>query len=504
MNNILALYYRLSLADHGKEEFDISNSIKNQEILLKDYVRNHTDLQQYELMEFYDDGYSGTNFQRPAIQKIFDLMKLGKIKCIIVKDFSRFGRNYIEVGTYLEQIFPFLKVRFISVNDHFDSNKDNAAGAIDVGFKNLMHDYYSKNMGKKIAQAKKFKAENGTMRIPAFFGYKKAEDNFSLVIDMEAAEVVRILFRKRLEGLSLRDIAKFMNARGIFTPGQYRLQLYNAVTMPFKLWNANIVAQILKDIRYTGTFVYGKRKSFDFRCRRMPESTWIVVKECFEPIISQEIFDAVSKTMYSRDTQRNIHSKIKPLFSGKLQCGYCGNTLKKRRTGYKCTTGESLKHSNCPKIIYREELFINIVLQSLNKFIEVTDFRKYFTAEKDTDEIERLNGLLVKCQSDILCAYEMYSDEKMTRSEYMEKHGILKRKKEEIISSLDSIKNGRIDVEKKEKISMILSEHISDGKIVCVTPDLLDTFIEKLVVYDNERIEVVWRYRDVFTKYKEK
>lgn len=150
MSEYLALYKRLSLKDGDKKEQDVSNSIENQSKLLYSYIHSHPEFAEYEVLEFVDDGYSGTNFNRPDVMRMLDMVKAGQIKVIIVKDLSRFGRNYVEVGTYLETVFPFLHVRFISILDNFDSKYQTAVGDMVLGFKNIRCDYYSKWLSKRI------------------------------------------------------------------------------------------------------------------------------------------------------------------------------------------------------------------------------------------------------------------------------------------------------------------------------------------------------------------
>ena len=500
MSNTLVLYYRLSLADADREEADVSNSIKNQKSLLKEYVRNHEDLLEYEIMEVCDDGYSGTNFQRPGIQKVLDLVKEGDVKCILVKDLSRFGRNYIEVGVYLEQIFPFLKVRFISVNDNFDSNRDSAAGAIDLGFKNLMHDYYSKSMGKKISQAKRFRAQQGTIIMPAFYGYKKAEDDSgSLVIDGEAAENVRMIFQKRLEGFSLRDIAKYMNDQKIPTPSIRKNQLAGSKIVYAKFWKADIITSILRDVRYTGVFIFGKKRNSNFKEKKMPESDWIISKSKFEPIISQKLFEDVNATLYKRDTQKKRKPKQITVFGDKLQCGCCGRRLYKRNGSYRCRTWESQNDSQCPHTTYQAAKIEDVVLDALNNLINLMDITtsKSKEEQKSNTSTAKLDRLSDRCKKDILSIYESYTAGEISLDDYT-----VRRKK--IEQKIKNIDNQRNDIAKQQKINSknekmyeLLCENMKDNVIERLTPELVEALVEKIIIYAEDKIEVVWKFTDL-------
>ncbi len=500
MSNMLILYYRLSLADTDKAESDISNSIKNQKSLLNEYVRNHEELLEYEIMEVCDDGYSGTNFQRPGIQKILGLVKKGVVKCILVKDFSRFGRNYIEVGVYLEQIFPFLKVRFISVNDNFDSKKDSAAGAIDVGFKNLMHDYYSKNMGKKISQAKRFRAHQGTIIMPAFYGYKKSEDGSgSLVIDNEAAEVVRLMFQKKAEGWMLRDIAKYLNELKIPTPSMRKNQLEGSKIIETPFWKADVITPILKDIRYTGVFIFGKKRNYNFKEKKMPENDWIISKSKFEPIISRELFDEVNTMLYKRNTQENRKPKQTTVFGDKLQCGCCGRRLYKRGDGYRCRTWESKNDSKCPRTIYQEAKIEAVVLEALNNLINLMDMTmsKSKEAQKNNASTDMLDRLSDKCKKDILSIYESYTAGEISLNDYTDRRQKIEQKIKNIANQLAEITDQQQIDNENDKISELLCKNMKDNVIEHLTPELVEELVEKIIIHAEDKFEIFWNFTDL-------
>ena len=225
----LALYIRLSKEDDDvgiSSEKEESNSITNQRMLLYDYLKSHPEFQDYRIIEKCDDGYSGKKFDRPQFVELMELVKQREVDCIIVKDFSRFGRDYIEIGDYLEQLFPFLGVRFIAVNDRYDSQEGGKQTAgLEVAFKNFIYDFYSRDTSKKIRNVRNKMAKAGQFASAnAPYGYlKSAEDKHKLVIDEEAAVVVREIFQLRLSGLSGNKIAAILNERAIPSPAQYAL-----------------------------------------------------------------------------------------------------------------------------------------------------------------------------------------------------------------------------------------------------------------------------------------
>jgi len=313
----IALYMRVSdedvNPDHGLE----SESILSQRLLLNDFVNGHGELSCGRTIEFMDDGFSGTNFERPGVKKLLDMAKEHQIDCIVVKDFSRFGRNYLEVGNYLEQIFPFLAIRFFSVNDHFDSFENiGAAGAIEVGFKNIIHEAYSKDLSEKIKSVRRMKAEQGKF-VTAFapYGYKKAEiSKNQLIIDEECAVIVRRIFSLFLGGTGKTSIACLLNEEGIPSPYMVRRQrnerFHSIGGKNETYWTAGTVSRILSDQRYTGDAIYGKVRPETIGSNKdvsVPKEDWIVVPDAHPLIVEREIFEAVrsGKKKYTPHRIRN-------------------------------------------------------------------------------------------------------------------------------------------------------------------------------------------------------
>lgn len=299
----IALYLRVSDEDENPDHVLESESISSQRLLLHDFVNGHGELSCGRTIEFMDDGFSGTNFERPGVKKLLDMAKAHQIDCIVVKDFSRFGRNYLEVGNYLEQIFPFLGIRFLSVNDHFDSFENiGAAGAIEVGFKNIIHEAYSKDLSEKIKSVRRMKAEQGKF-ITAFapYGYKKAETiKNQLIIDEECAIIVRRIFSLYLGGMGKTAIACLLNKEGIPSPYMVRRQrnerFHSIVGKKQTYWTAGTVSRILSDQRYTGDAIYGKVRPVTIGSKKdisVPEEDWIIVPDAHPLIVKREIFEAV-------------------------------------------------------------------------------------------------------------------------------------------------------------------------------------------------------------------
>ena len=292
-----ALYVRLSVEDGDKGE---SNSVINQKQLLSDYISENNDFNFYDY--YVDDGYSGTDFDRPAFKRLLDDMKNKKFNTIIVKDLSRLGRNYIEVGNYIEQIFPLFNIRFIAINDNIDSYGDpTSVNNVIVPFKNLINDEYCRDISNKIRSVLTMKKRRGEY-VAAFtpYGYiKDPKDNHHLIIDEEAARVVKMIYRWSLEGCGRIDIRIELNDMGILNPmGHKQLELNKKVGGRRKsneelsyAWDMTVLQRILEDQTYCGDTIQNRGKLISYKVHKYvknPRNDWIIVKNTHEPIIDRD------------------------------------------------------------------------------------------------------------------------------------------------------------------------------------------------------------------------
>lgn len=324
----IAIYMRLSKTDETMREE--SNSISMQRILIRKYIASR--FTECEVMEYQDDGFSGTNFNRPGVQRLLEDARNEKFDCVVVKDLSRFGRDYMEVGSYLEQIFPFLGIRFISINDHYDSGsvQGNAAD-LDVNFKNLLYDLYSRDLSQKVKTSLRARKESGLyVSANAPFGYEKApDDRHMLVICEEEAAVVREIFSLALQGMTSSQTAKKLNLEKVPAPVEFKIRKGTTSRKPKGdkfYWSSSTICSILRNPVYAGDAVYGKteREQVGGRNVLKTRAEWKVTGNHHAPIIAREDFEKVqeSRRKSCKKERRSRHPLI-----GRAVCGCCRRNL---------------------------------------------------------------------------------------------------------------------------------------------------------------------------------
>lgn len=328
-----AMYLRLSKEDGDAStgEKKESNSIANQRKLIEDYLKKHPEITLTQ--EFCDDGFTGANFDRPDFQKMMDQVRQRKINCVIVKDLSRFGRDYIDSGKYIEKIFPTLGIRFIAINDNYDSaQSDQAGNEIILPFKNLINDSYSRDISIKIRSNLDIKRRNGEfVGNYAVYGYQKsAENRNKLVIDQTVAPIVQNIFAMKIDGFSPAQIAAKLNQDGVLSPYEYKRSCGSTFHTGFKEqvhseWTPVAIYRILQNEMYTGTLVQGKTTTpnHKIKTRMMKDkSEWMRTENAHDAIISSALFDTVQKLL-SEDTRSASGNMAVHLFSGRIFCADC-------------------------------------------------------------------------------------------------------------------------------------------------------------------------------------
>lgn len=432
----IAPYLRLSREDGDDKE---SQSITSQRNLIDDYIIKNFDNNDILISKYYvDDGWSGTNFDRPEIKKLLDDIRCGIVNCIIVKDLSRFGRDYINVGHYLERVFPDLEVRFIAINDNIDSYKKDYDMLLPV--KNVFNQQYAVDISNKVQSAFKAKQSKGEF-IGAFpsYGYKKSnEDHNKLVIDEYPASIIRRIFELFIEGYGKIRIAKILNEEGILCPSEYKKQ----VGLNYKnsnksdrtnYWTFSTVHRILMNEMYIGNMVQNKTvRRMKGRARYRPEDEWIIVEGTHDAIIDKSTWDKAQNLLSKNTRQLDFNDNI-GLFAGFLKCADCGRAMAKNKRGgviyYVCGTYKRYGVNLCASHTIRESMLENIVLEYLNLLILKTDKLREIAENQNkdiknnkgiNDEIEKSKISIKKILSLKKAIYEDYREGILTKDEYLE------------------------------------------------------------------------------------
>ena len=515
------LYLRLSRDDGDKEE---SNSITGQRELLRDYISQRPEFREYAVR--VDDGFSGSTFERPSFQKMIEDVKAGRTDCIIVKDLSRFGRNYLDAGEYIEKIFPFLGVRFIAVNDNYDSLGDKkASDDLIIPFKNLINEAYCRDISVKIRSQLEIKRKNGQfLGSFAAFGYLKDEQNKNkLVVDQYAADIVRDIFKWKLEGVSPQDIADALNKLGVLSPMEYKRSLGMKFTTSFKtnakaLWSAGTVIRMLKNPIYTGVLVQGKETTPSYKVHKRitkDESEWSIIEDSHEAIISKIDFDSVQKVLKC-DTRRSPGGKAVGLFSGMIFCGDCGASMvrktvpagDKKYVYYVCSAHKQDK--SCSPHRIRDNALEEIVLDSLKQHIsEVVDMSELLTitdtaplrtaqAQKVQRQLDKKHEEYEKLQKLLMSLYENLADGIIDREEYTRLKASFTARADEAEKQMDALREQLEDIHNHGTENAWMNEFIKRQGLTTLDRAVVVALIDKILIHSNDVVEIIYRWQDEF------
>lgn len=526
-----AKYIRLSSADEDIRMGDKaeSNSVVNQRKLLDCYLESHREFSNCTILEFLDDGRSGTNLDRPGMRAMLDAARRHEIDCIIVKDFSRFARDYIESGRYLEQVFPALGIRFISVNDCYDSYDFpyGTAGNINNGLLNLINEMYSRDLSQKSKAAKRLYAQRGQC-ISAYpvYGYLKSpEDKRTWIPDPEAAPVVQRMFNWYAEGLTSTEIAKRLNEDGIPTPAQHKRalgskrQLWNSERTD-NFWRATTIGKILRDERYTGKLVALKTTLSELgnihSAKAIEKDDWVIVPGAFEAIISQEIFDQVQAKLETVRPTRKLGPMKRRLFSRKLRCGHCGAALIRHEIAqgvyYTCDGRAWNGTDDCKKIRLFETDLIQAVLASIRfqaQLAKKTEKRldrkekQIQTAQNRAQSArQRIQKQIAQLETRKAEAYLSYDLGEVSQSDYKNRckkidAAIMEQKRQ-----LDALEQDSGSI--LPDMDTVSCEQINSLKplsnLRTLNRDMVEVLIRTIQVYSGNRIEIAWNFNEDYMK----
>ncbi len=526
-----AVYLRLSRedGDAGDGAKLVSNSISNQKALIMDYLESHTEIEVYSV--YADDGYSGVSFERPNFQRMLDDIRKGVVNCVIVKDLSRFGRNYIEAGRYIEKVFPMLGVRFIAITDNYDSldAQGGYGGDMLVPFKNLINDAYCRDISVKIRSHLEMKRKKGEY-IGAFavYGYLKDEYNKNqLVIDSYAAGVVRDIFTMKLCGHNQQAIADKLNADGILSPMEYKRSIGINLETSFKKsaqakWCYNSVTRILKNRIYTGDLLQGKQTTPNYKIKTRvmkPEGEWVKVEDTHEPIISEKDF-ALVQELLKQDTRISPEQETLYPLAGLLYCGGCGSPMVrktipaggKKYVYYVCSGNKKDKASCSPHRIPEAELAETVLcllqmhiekVLTLEKAMEAIEKAPEMRADvsKHKERIQKKRMELEKLEKRKLNLYEDLKDGIITKKEYQQLKAEYDRR---IAEAETSIRSSEKEVEMLLGSKSTLHEWIGEFKeyrnIQRLERNAAVAMIKKVLIYGADRIEIIYNFDDEFAR----
>ena len=488
-----ALYLRLSREDGDKTE---SDSIANQRTLLEAYAIDHPELCIVD--EFVDDGYSGSNFDRPEFERLLKALQERKINCIVVKDFSRLGRNFVETGQYLEQVFPLFGVRFIAINDNYDSLNSQSRDGMLVPIKSMINEMYSKDLSQKIQSCFRSKEARGEIYTLVPFGYKKDQKNH-LILDEEVSDVVMQIFLWKKSGMKELEIAKKLSAQGIPTPFTRRCQLgylKNTLRVKDPAWQPAFVTKVLENPVYTGTMIYN-RIAYDETYRKIgenPRESWRMVPDNHPAIISWELFDEVSALREAEQAVREERKKwcrqrreSNPnIFKGRIFCKKCGEKL----VCHWQSDGSLYFYCKFCHVSISEKDLWNCIHKELYQRLEEHKYLKKMIQKNSgksnletkiaalNREIEKLSSNIVRLESQKRSGYEQYVLGKLPKEKFLE----LKQCLENENTTLKQTKS-----EKEKELALIQEElqqkkQIAGSTEVLLTADNLQQYVKKIEV----------------------
>ena len=520
-----ALYIRLSKEDMDKNKSE-SASISNQREILKEYLRLHPDIEHVDT--YVDDGFSGTDFDRPDWTRLMNDIRCRKINCVIVKDLARLGRNYTASGDLIDNQFARLGVRFIALNNGIDTAGDGmnaATRCISIGVTNVINESYAASTSVNIRGTLNNHRKQGKF-IGAFasYGYlKDPNDCHKLMIDEEAAPVVRMIFDEFISGNSMIGIVKKLNGMGIPNPTLYKQQKgfhFTSRTDNDGLWSDRTVRRILQNQMYIGNMVQGVNRTVNYKvheCRAVPKDEWIIVENTHEPIIDRETFDKAQslfgRNIHSRKTDRKVD-----LFAGFVYCADCGKAMHKkvnRQNGktyryYKCSTKQKKSPDACTNHTIRIDRLEEAVLTYLQTMVnialeydEVIAKAKQNSRQQETDYLRRtLEAQKKEKEKCLKTAADLYPDWKngeITQEEYKLIRANLNEKMEKLDAMIKNLEKTYEQLNGGDFKANGFAEHyIKYQNIDALTRPMLIELIDKILIHEGGKITIKVKFADAF------
>lgn len=522
-----ALYIRLSREDEGDKAE--SCSVTSQREILKEYIKQHPDIELFDI--YVDDGWSGTNFERPDFKRMMTDINAKKVNCVIVKDLSRFGRNAVDSGYYLDNVFTQLQVRFIAINnavDTFSGNMNAATHCITVGVQNVINESVAATTSVNVRASLNIAREKGHF-IGSFstYGYlKDPDDHHKLIIDPETAPIVEQIFKWFVSGKSMLGITRELNAMGVPNPSAYKklkgLKYHHPSLETSKgMWSDSSIRRILKNRMYIGDMVQGRNQTISYKikqCRAIPEEDWIIVEGTHEPIVDKETFYK-AQSLFNRHIKSPMKSNDVDLFAGIVRCADCKRIMSKKINElpygtyeyYRCATYARMDKNACTKHTIRIDKLKRAVLITLQKTIDtatelselVEQINKKPNRNRESGHLKSsLAMLTAEREKAFKMQTDLYPDLKsglISREEYVSlKSGI-----EEKIKLLDEkIKNIHESMEQIDEGFNLANDFLEAfkkyGEITELTRPMLIDLVDEILVGENERIQVNLKFKDSY------
>lgn len=523
----VALYIRLSREDDDDKAE--SYSVTSQREILKEYLKQHPDMELYDI--YIDDGWSGTNFDRPDFQRMIADIKARRVTCVVVKDLSRFCRNAVDGGYYLDNVFVSLQVRFIAINNCLDTFSDNmnaATRCISVGVQNVINESVAATTSVNVRGTLNVNREKEQF-IGSFptYGYAKSpDDHHQLIIDEEPAAVVRQIYAWFIAGKSIIGIAKELNERGIPNPSMYkRLKgmkyRHPAGASNDGLWPDSSVRRILTNEMYIGNMVQGKNTTISYKikkCRAIPKEEWIIVEGTHEPIIEKDTFYQ-AQALFNKNIRKSPTKSEVDLFSGLVRCSDCHRIMNKKTNQhsygtyhyYRCATARKMKKSACGNHTIRIDKMQHTVMVTIQKMVELavqmsealSKINRDPQRVKESDHLRQsLETLTSQREKEYRMQLDLYPDWKsgvITQQEYLalkaniaEKIAVLDTKIENVKKTLDAYAHG-IDDENAFITAFKKYENFTE-----LTRGMLVELVDEILVHDNASIDVNFKFADAY------
>lgn len=520
-----AVYIRLSKEDKNKTE---SDSVVTQKEIVKEYLKLHPDI---DFVDFYiDDGFTGTDFDRPGFQRLKEDVVSGKVNCVIVKDLSRFARNAAGSGNYIDDLFVRHRVRFISINNGLDtmSGEMNAATrCITVGVTNVLNESVSATTSVNVRGSLNVRRNNGEF-IGSFasYGYiKDPEDRHKLIVDEEAAAVVRMIFEKFISGVSIYEITHQLNETGLPNPSAYKKQKGMNYRHPSGkitdgMWPESSVRRILKNEMYIGNMVQGKNTKISYKikqCVAVPKEEWYVVEGTHEAIIDTETFGK-AQSLFNHNIRRSSEKDEVDLFAGFVKCADCGRAMGKKSNDnknreyhyYRCETAKKTRRKACTNHTIRIDKMEKAVLVFLQKMVEVaTEYDEMIKAINSGAKRKTKTDLLAKALENQLknreflerMILELYPDLKkgiISAEEYMSLKNDCNNKLAKVDEDIKLTKEKIEEQENGMENNSFIESFKKLGNIEKLTRALVVDLIEEILVHEDSRITVRLKCKDAF------